>query len=172
MTVLKGKSEEKKEISPSRMTPPMQITILNRQRKYRIDRKRLLRWTRRVLQEQKLNGEVGLVFVNNRQIRGYNRDYRKHDAPTNVLAFPMQEGIGSGLHPECIGDVMISLETVEKEALLYGRSMQEHLLIMLIHGLLHLLGYDHEDSPSEAARMRRREKRLLHIINDEGLVEG
>lgn len=154
------------------MTPPMQITILNRQRKYRIDRKRLMQWTRRVLQEQKLNGELGLVFVNNRQIRGYNRDYRKHDAPTNVLAFPIQEGIGSGLHPECIGDVMISLETVQKEALLYERSMREHLLIILIHGLLHLLGYDHEGSASEAARMRRREKRLFQMISDEGLLGG
>ncbi|MEO2054897.1 MAG: rRNA maturation RNase YbeY [Nitrospira sp.] len=150
----------------------MQITILNRQRKYPLDRERLLRWTGRVLQEQKLNGEVGLVFVNNRQIRGYNRDYRKRDAPTNVLAFPMQEGIGSGLHPEVIGDVMISLETVEKEALLYERSMQEHLLILLIHGLLHLLGYDHEVSVFEAARMRRREKRLFQIISDEGLLGG
>lgn len=152
------------------MTSTSQIAILNRQRKYPIDRGRLQQWTCRVLQEQQLDAEVGLVFVNNRQIRMYNRDYRKNDAPTNVLAFPMQEGIGSGLHPECIGDVMISLETVEKEALLYERSMQEHLLIMLIHGLLHLLGYDHERSASEAGRMRRREKRLFKIICDEGLL--
>jgi len=152
------------------MMPPMQITIMNRQRKYPLNRERLLQWTGRVLQEQKLNGEVGLVFVNNHQIRRYNRDYRNRDTPTNVLAFPIQEGIGSGLHPEVIGDVMISLETVEKEALLYDRSMQEHLLILLIHGLLHLLGYDHEASASEAARMRRREKRLFQLISDEGLL--
>lgn len=111
--------------------------------------------------KQRVTGEVGVVFVNNRRIRAYNRDYRGQDAPTDVLAFSMLEGIGGGLHPGFLGDVMISLEMVEKEALLYERSRDDQLLMLLIHGLLHLLGYDHERSPREAIRMERREKFLF-----------
>lgn len=142
----------------------MRILIQNRQRKYRINRRKVLQWTRGALSIQKYDGEVGLVFVNDRQIQVYNRDYRKKDQPTNVLAFPMLEGAGGRLHPGFLGDVMISLERADEEARLYGRSYPEHLLILLIHGLLHLLGYDHERSPQEARRMQRREKVLFKAL--------
>ncbi|MFY9270606.1 MAG: rRNA maturation RNase YbeY, partial [Candidatus Manganitrophaceae bacterium] len=64
-------------------------------------------------------------------------------------------------HPSLIGDVMISLERSAEEAALYGRLKNEQLLILLIHGILHLLGYDHERSPEEARRMERRERFLM-----------
>ena len=108
--------------------------------------------------------EMGIILVNDRQIRTYNREYRKKDKPTDVLSFPMREGIGGELHPHFLGDVMISLERSAEEADQYGRSRRAQLLILLIHGTLHLLGYDHERSPKEERRMQRREKLLFKRI--------
>ncbi len=140
----------------------MKVSILNKQRKYPVDRTKILHWVRQILLIQNLKeGEVGLVFVNNHRIRVYNRDYRKIDRATDVLAFPMLEGMGGELHPYFLGDVMVSLEMVEKEAHLYRRDMQEQLLVLIIHGILHLLGYDHERSEREEKRMRRREQFIL-----------
>ncbi|MCG3116151.1 MAG: rRNA maturation RNase YbeY [Candidatus Manganitrophus sp. SA1] len=137
----------------------------NRQRTYPVNQKNLLRWARQILSLQKLDhAEMGIILVNNRQIRIYNRDYRKKDQPTDVLSFPMREGVGGELHPDFLGDVMISLERSAEEAILYGRSRREQLLILLIHGVLHLLGYDHERSPKEERRMQRRERLLFKRI--------
>ncbi|MDC4205401.1 MAG: rRNA maturation RNase YbeY [Candidatus Manganitrophus sp.] len=137
----------------------------NRQRTYPVNQRNLLRWARQILSLQKLDhAEMGIILVNNRQIRVYNRDYRKKDQPTDVLSFPMREGVGGELHPDFLGDVMISLERSAEEAILYGRSRREQLLILLIHGVLHLLGYDHERSPKEERRMQRRERLLFKRI--------
>lgn len=137
----------------------------NRQRTYQVNQKNLLKWARQILSLQKLDhAEMGIILVNNRQIRVYNRDYRKKDQPTDVLSFPMREGVGGELHPDFLGDVMISLERSAEEAILYGRSRREQLLILLIHGVLHLLGYDHERSPKEERRMQRRERLLFKRI--------
>ncbi|WP_168061392.1 rRNA maturation RNase YbeY [Candidatus Manganitrophus noduliformans] len=141
----------------------------NRQRTYPVNQKNLLRWARQILSLQKLDhAEMGIILVNNRQIRVYNRDYRKKDQPTDVLSFPMREGVGGELHPDFLGDVMISLERSAEEAILYGRSRREQLLILLIHGVLHLLGYDHERSPKEERRMQRRERLLFKRIYHQG----
>ena len=144
----------------------MQISIQNRQKKYRMNRKKVLKWVSEILLMQNYReGEVGIIFVNDRQIQKYNRDYRHKDRPTDVLSFPMLEGPGGHLHPQFLGDVMISLPMVEKEGRLYKRSPARQLLILLIHGLLHLSGYDHERSPREAKRMDRREKYILRKIS-------
>lgn len=143
----------------------MQISIQNRQRTCPVNRKKILKWARQILSLQKLHhAELGIILVNNRQIRVYNREHRKKDRPTDVLSFPMREGVGGELHPYFLGDVMISLEKSAEEALLYGRSPREQLLTLLIHGTLHLLGYDHERSPKEERRMQRRERLLFNCI--------
>lgn len=147
----------------------MQISMQNRQRTYPVNQKNILKWVRQILSLQKLNhAEMGIILVNNRQIRVYNREYRKKDQPTDVLSFPMREGLGGELHPHFLGDVMISLEKSAAEAILYGRSRREQLLILLIHGTLHLLGYDHERSPKEERRMQRRERFLFKRIYRKG----
>lgn len=115
---------------------------------------------------QKLKqAELGLLFVNNRRMRILNKTYRQMDRATDVLAFPMREGLGGDLHPNVLGDVVISLEMVAVEARLYQRKTDEQLLILLIHGILHLLGYDHTLSSTEAKRMEGREKWLLNRIH-------
>jgi rRNA maturation RNase YbeY len=149
-----------------RQSTRMQISIQNRQKKYRMNRKKVLQWVQEILLMQKYEaGEVGIVFVNNRQIQKYNWEYRQKDRPTDVLSFPMLEGAGGELHPQFLGDVMISLERIEKDAGLLGRSCAQHLLSVLIHGLLHLIGYDHERSSQEEKRMRRRENYLFKKLS-------
>jgi len=146
----------------------IEISIQNHQRKYPLNLSRIRSWSTKILgMEQLKDAEVSLVFVNNRRIRIYNKSYRKIDRATDVLSFPMLEGEAFGLHPSLLGDIMISLEMTEKEARLYSRSFDEQLLILLIHGMLHLLGYDHVDTEVEAVRMENRERLILKHLMDE-----
>jgi len=145
------------------------IAIRNRQRTYPLDVAQVRAWTEQILAMQRCPPlELSLLFVNDRAIRRLNRDYRQKDRPTNVLAFAMRDGKDerppAPPGPEHLGDVVISLATSTREAVAYGRRMDEHLLILLIHGLLHLLGYDHERSDVEQRRMERRERRLFRAL--------
>ncbi len=143
----------------------MQISVQNRQRKFPLEEEEVKHWMRQILLMEKApDGEIGLVFVNNRRIRHYNRDYRQINRVTDVLAFPMREGIGGDLHPNFLGDIMISLERTDSDARRYGRDYRAHLLILLIHGSLHLLGYDHTRSPKEEKRMQERENSIFKGI--------
>ena len=78
---------------------------------------------------------------------------------TDVLSFPMREGPFTSLSPNLLGDVVISAETADRQAAAAGRSLRDELAALLIHGILHLLGYDHQ-TPSEAKRMKRLERQL------------
>ena len=79
-----------------------------------------------------------------------NKTYRGISKPTNVLAFPMQEGEFSDITPGLLGDVVISMETAEREAITAEISLEERTSQLLIHGILHLLGFDHERGDAEA----------------------
>jgi probable rRNA maturation factor len=98
--------------------------------------------------------ELSIVLLADDDIQHLNRDYLSRDYPTNVLSFPMGEG---GL----LGDVVISMETAQREANESGITLEEELGILLVHGILHLLGYDHEGIPEEAARMKSKEQEIL-----------
>lgn len=106
------------------------------------------------------NAEIGLVFVNDARMRALNRAYRGKDRPTDVLAFSAREGSFGNLNSGLLGDVVISTETARRQADAMGRGLDEEALHLLIHGILHLLGYDHERSPREAGRMRRLERAI------------
>ena len=112
--------------------------------------------------------ELSLELTGDRRIRRLNREYRKKDRPTDVLAFPIREAIlPRGVCPvtHMLGDVVISLPTAVRQAKEVGRSIDDELAMLLIHGVLHLCGYDHERNPQEAARMARRERALLRRIS-------
>jgi len=108
--------------------------------------------------------EISIVFTDDSEIRELNASYRDKDYPTDVLSFSQLEGddeISSA--PTSLGDVVISVETAERQAEKDGRPINEELLRLLIHGILHLFGYDHENvSEEEAGRMRELEERLFH----------
>ena len=107
------------------------------------------------------DSELSILLIDDHRMAGLNEQYRNKKGPTNVLAFAMQEGEGVDLAPEILGDIIISLDTATKEAQQDNISLHRRVNILLIHGLLHLLGYDHERSEAEADRMAAREKELL-----------
>lgn len=94
-------------------------------------------------------------------MRVLNRQYRGFDVPTDVLAFPMQEGEPKGLNSKLLGDIVISLEMAERQADEVGHSLNKELAILMIHGLLHLIGFDHERGGPEEKRMKKKEGQIL-----------
>jgi probable rRNA maturation factor len=104
-----------------------------------------------------------VILTNDSKIRTLNREYRGKDKPTNVLSFPMFDSMGeipAGAGDIPLGDIFISFETIRQEAKEQGKSLNNHYTHMLIHGFLHLLGYDHM-SESEAKSMESLEIRIL-----------
>lgn len=110
--------------------------------------------------------EVSLRLTGDAAIHELNRDYRGKDKPTDVLAFAQREGPAGALHPELLGDLVISVETARRQA---RRGLYAELLHLASHGLCHLLGYDHRDDDEErvmnarAARLRREAKRTGRV---------
>ncbi|MBC8391315.1 MAG: rRNA maturation RNase YbeY [Deltaproteobacteria bacterium] len=98
-------------------------------------------------------GELSILIVDDSQIGSLNKKYLNREGTTNVIAFPMQEGQFSDVNPQLLGDIVISVETACKEGELSGISMEERLTQLLVHGILHLFGYDHEKTEQEARRM-------------------
>ena len=114
--------------------------------------------------------EVSLVFTDSETVQKLNRDYRGVDEPTDVLAFymlPQKEADSSfALPPDGVtrlGEVIISYPQAAEQAREQGHSVDKELTLLIIHGILHLLGYDHEQ-PEEEVKMRAREKELLEEI--------
>ena len=94
-------------------------------------------------------------------MRKLNRDYRHIDASTDVLSFALNEGSDPDPHPEMLGDIVVSMETAARQAGKAGHALETELSWLLVHGALHLLGYDHERSATEAVAMRAMEKEIL-----------
>jgi len=125
---------------------------------------RLARNARRLLRGLRLpDAELSLVLVSDRQMQALNRRWRARDRPTDVLSFAQREGPG-GAPDGMLGDVVISVDTARRQAAERGSTVGREADRLLIHGLLHLLGYDHERSEAEARRMRRRERALARWL--------
>jgi len=106
--------------------------------------------------------ELSIELIGDRRMRHLNHVYRKIDRSTDVLAFPMRES--DNPCPTLLGDVVISVPTALRQAREAGRSLDDELAMLLVHGVLHLCGYDHERNKKEAARMHRRERAILRTI--------
>ena len=115
--------------------------------------------------------ELSVSIVGDRSMRIINRDYLNKDRPTNVISFSLQEGDCSGINPLALGDVVISADTAAREAQEGGLEFFERLSFLLLHGILHLCGYDHERSGElEAEKMHEKEQQLFRILKKEGLL--
>jgi rRNA maturation RNase YbeY len=106
------------------------------------------------------NVEISLLLVGDRSMRELNRRYRGKDRTTDVLSFPMREGKGSLEVSRMLGDIVISVPEAERQAHADGEPLPRAIDRLLVHGFLHLLGYDHERGGAEARRMEARERRL------------
>lgn len=130
----------------------------------RVDERWLARIARRVLQaEGKRNCDLTVVLVDNAYIRALNRRWLKRNAPTDVIAFSMMMGPDAAYNYGVLGDVYISLEKAQEQAGEYGVSFEEELSRLVVHGVLHLAGYDHM-KPNDARRMRSREEAYLRTL--------
>ena len=109
------------------------------------------------------SAELSIVLCDDPFIHDLNREYRNIDTPTDVLSFSMNEGDIQNPHPEVLGDIVISVETASRQAIGAGHCTMDEVTFLLVHGLLHLLGYDHEKADDEMA-MNRESKRLLDMI--------
>lgn len=101
--------------------------------------------------------EISILFVDDRGIRDLNDKYLKRNSPTNVISFPMAQGKFSEITPQLLGDVVISVETAIKEARESGVSLEEEITFLLIHGILHLMGYDHANGRRQPMEMVQEE---------------
>jgi probable rRNA maturation factor len=109
------------------------------------------------------DAELSVLITDDATISELNRRYLGRKGPTNVLAFPMNEGIPSG-DASLLGDVVVSVDTATKESNQSGEPLERTLFRLLTHGVLHLLGYDHEHSRAKARRMEKEQERLLALI--------
>lgn len=158
---------------------PLKIIINDWQKKERIRKKWIKALAEKTLRLEGYcgQGEVGIALTDNRKIRELNRKYRKVDRATDVIAFPLEDprpslppqpaplGRRGGFKEgELLGDVVISLERARSQAREYKHSRERELAILIIHGLLHLLGYDH-GKKREAEVMTRRERTISSRIS-------
>jgi probable rRNA maturation factor len=107
--------------------------------------------------------ELSILLCDDATIRSLNRQYRKKNKATDVLAFPMNEGPGPGLESGLLGDVVISLPTATRQAAEHDRPIIDEVTFLLAHGLLHLLGYDHGNIRQER-KMNARTEDLLSAV--------
>ena len=150
----------------------MKIAIENRQKKLKIEKLLLRRVARRILSASGCpDAQLSILIVDDAAIRDINRDYLGKDRPTNVISFAMQEGEGMGVQPDLLGDVVISAETAARDAGEAQSSFDSELYFLLLHGILHLLGYDHErGSLEDARRMEEKEREVFALIREEFLT--
>ncbi len=112
----------------------------------------------------KPQGEVSLLFCDDDVIQPLNRDWRGKDKPTDVLSFSQQEGELIG-DPNLLGDIIISIATAQRQADERGHSLAHEVRVLVVHGLCHLLGYDHEED-DEAEVMEALERSLLGKLDE------
>lgn len=151
----------------------VKVMIRNNQREVKIPvglRLLVRKCCQAVLATENFNkdAEVSVSFVNNNEIRQLNRVYRDKDKPTDVLSFPLGENGVYDLNNETgaylLGDVVISMETAVKQAHIYGHSLEREVGFLTVHSMLHLLGYDHETSALDAAKMHEKEEIILESL--------
>ena len=119
------------------------------------------------LGNQRLSASI--LFADDAEVHALNREWRGKDKPTNVLSFPMLErqdllDLSPDGPPELLGDIALALETCEREAAEKGLRLDQHATHLIVHGLLHLAGHDHEISPEDARIMEQLEIKTLALL--------
>jgi probable rRNA maturation factor len=145
----------------------MSISIATPQEIVAIDRARMRQAVRTVLAgEDVAHYEISLAFVDNPTIHRLNQRYLQHDEPTDVLSFPLGEPAASKL----AGELVLGVEVAAEQAAVRGHDVQTELMLYVIHGLLHLCGYDDRDDAARAA-MRQRERHYLRQLGLPDIAE-
>ncbi|MDA8082423.1 MAG: rRNA maturation RNase YbeY [Nitrospiraceae bacterium] len=142
----------------------MAVLIENRQKSRRLNLRRIKRDLNRALLSLGLQrSELSIVFVGDAEMRKLNRLYRQIDRTTDVLSFPLTE-TGFPRPGDPLGDIVVSMPKATAQAAEYGVSLRDEILRLLVHGLLHLVGYDHERNTYQKRRMQKKERELLDAV--------
>ena len=150
----------------------MPVTLIDQCDRFRSDQlSRLHAAAAFLLSQNNLSDHnVNIVLTNDEEISRFNKKYRKHAGPTNVLSFPFEpelDQIAPLTSPAAeLGDIIISIETAEKEAFNYDQSLYHRLSWLMTHGILHLLGFDHERSEADANEMYDLEEQLMSELHN------
>jgi len=159
--------------SGTRPTVSWNIDILVKNPKFRVKKAQVTKLLKKILRELDTSpaevyvhpalpvevNELSVLFTNDQEIKKLNSLFRQKNKPTDVLSFSQQEGVHGGV---VLGDLVISLDTAKKQAKSYGVTLNQELLRLIIHGLLHLYGYDHENvTKKRMAQMHDAEDTLM-----------
>ena len=137
------------------------VEIANRQSAIDVDTERLIEAVRQVVTDAGyVTGELSVAVVDDPTIQRLNRQYLQHDYPTDVLAFVLEEAES---HIE--GEIVLSVETAARNGTEYGQSLRNEILLCVIHGALHLVGYA-DNSPQAVEQMRAAEKQYMKSLGD------
>ena len=143
----------------------MEVLIDNRQSRHKFSLKKIEKTVQVILNALDFpDGEISILLVDDPQIAALNQEYLNRPGPTNVIAFAMREGHYSHLTPHLLGDVVMSMDTADREAQDAGMSMEIRFNELLVHGILHLFSYDHENSAEEARQMEDKSRELLELL--------
>jgi probable rRNA maturation factor len=142
------------------------VDVQNEQETIPLDADRISQWAHQILEILgKDDVELSVILTDNEHIRNLNRDYLGRDSVTNVISFPQQEG--EGLTGNLLGDVVISVEMASDEASEYDIDVLGRIRQLLIHGICHLIGYNHEDvSEEKALEMEAAEEWVLSRLDN------
>ena len=117
------------------------------------------------------NQEVSILLTGDKGIRRLNQEFRSIDQPTDVLSFPQNADEDPCIPEEIIlGDIAVSLDIAKAQAKEHGLDFKEEIILLLIHGILHLLGYDHEISEKEEKQMRNKTRELFKLVFPERML--
>ncbi len=133
-----------------------------------ITTKNLKSYLRRICNHLKLkNVVITIIICDNKFIHKINKEFRKKNRPTDVIAFSYRENPfpDTGQKTELLGEIYISLEKASENSCIYGVSLMDEIKRLLVHGVLHLIGYDHERSGRDAKIMAVKETEILNIIS-------
>lgn len=150
----------------------MKIQIENQQKRIKIEKRKIRTEVTKLLNLLDCGEkEISITFVNDATIQRINKQYLCRDKTTNVISFSLQEGEYGNINPALLGDIIISVDTAIRDANNGNLSLKEEILFLIAHGMLHLLGYNHENtSRANAMRMRRKEKELFRILTQSDFV--
>lgn len=135
-----------------------------------VNRRAIKTAAKKVLHLLNLDGaELSILLVGDEEMREINAEYRGKDRPTDVISFAMSDGEFPTLNKDILGDVVISLDTAKRQAIERGVTIAQEVNFLLIHGILHLNGYDHERSEPERLKMEKKEMELIEEL-EQGLI--
>jgi probable rRNA maturation factor len=149
----------------------MEIDVRNKCKSNIITTHRLKKITNNVLklvldEKGRTSAEVSVVYVDDPEMRNLNKNYRGTDKGTDVLAFPMNDGRFATINPDLLGDIVICVQQAKRQAASQDHRLERELTVLLIHGVLHLLGYDHQTDREEAS-MKELEEEYLMLVEEE-----